>query len=48
VIAGKAADLKAGADMAAAAIDNGKAKACLARLVAITNTPPPPPPPEAD
>jgi anthranilate phosphoribosyltransferase len=42
VIAGKAADLKAGAAMAADAIDAGKAKAALAKLVAITNTPPPP------
>ena len=47
LIAGKAKDLKAGADLAAAAIDNGKARACLARLVAITTTPPPPPPPAA-
>ena len=42
LIAGKAADLKAGAAMAADAIDTGKAKAALAKLVAITNTPPPP------
>ncbi|HEX9461904.1 MAG TPA: anthranilate phosphoribosyltransferase [Alphaproteobacteria bacterium] len=41
VIAGKAADLKAGSAMAADAIDTGKAKACLAKLIAITNTPPP-------
>lgn len=44
VIAGKAKDLKAGAAMAAEAIDGGKAKACLARLVEITNTPPAPAP----
>jgi anthranilate phosphoribosyltransferase len=41
VIAGKAPDLKAGAAMAATAIDTGKAKAALDQLVAITNTPPP-------
>jgi anthranilate phosphoribosyltransferase len=41
VIAGKASDLKTGSTMAAAAIDSGKAKACLERLVAITNTPTP-------
>lgn len=39
VIAGKAPDLKSGSTMAAAAIDNGKAKACLERLIAITNMP---------
>jgi anthranilate phosphoribosyltransferase len=37
VIAGKAEDLKAGAALAATAIDSGKAKATLAELVAITN-----------
>jgi anthranilate phosphoribosyltransferase len=37
VIAGKAADLKAGAALAGQAIDSGKAKATLAELVAITN-----------
>jgi len=37
VIAGKAADLKSGASLAAAAIDSGRAKAALAELVAITN-----------
>lgn len=42
VIAGRAKDLKAGAAMAADAIDSGKAKACLARLIQITNTPPQP------
>jgi anthranilate phosphoribosyltransferase len=39
VIAGKAEDLKAGAALAARAIDNGKAKATLAELIAITNRP---------
>ena len=37
LVAGKADDLKQGAEMAAAAIDSGKAKAVLDRLVAITN-----------
>jgi anthranilate phosphoribosyltransferase len=41
VIAGKAPDLKTGSSMAATAIDSGKAKACLERLIAITNTPMP-------
>lgn len=36
VIAGKADDLKAGAALAAAAIDDGKAKATLAKFAAIT------------
>jgi anthranilate phosphoribosyltransferase len=40
LLAGKAADLKSGAALAAAAIDNGKAKAVLAELVAITNRSP--------
>jgi len=39
LIAGKANDLKAGAALAAQAIDSGKAKAVLAGLVAITNRP---------
>jgi anthranilate phosphoribosyltransferase len=39
LIAGKAADLKAGAALAAQAIDSGKAKATLAGLVTITNRP---------
>ncbi len=39
VVAGKAADLKAGAGLAAKAIDSGRAKAVLARMVAITNEP---------
>ena len=37
LVAGKAADLKAGAALAAQAIDSGKAKAVLAELVAISN-----------
>ena len=41
IVAGKAADLKDGAAMAAAAVDGGKARATLARLVAISNEPPP-------
>ena len=40
LVAGKAGDLKQGAEMAAAAIDSGKAKAVLDRLVAITNEAP--------
>jgi anthranilate phosphoribosyltransferase len=43
IVAGKAASLRAGADMAAEAIDSGRARATLARLVAITNAPPPTP-----
>lgn len=43
LIAGKAKDLKAGAAMAADAIDSGKAKACLTKLVEVTNAPPPRP-----
>jgi len=43
MISGKATDLKAGAALAAQSIDGGKAKACLAKLVAITNTPAQPP-----
>lgn len=41
VIAGKAADLKAGVALGAAAIDSGKAKATLEKLAAITNQAPP-------
>jgi anthranilate phosphoribosyltransferase len=41
VVAGKVADLKAGAGHAAEAIDSGRAKAVLARMVAITNEAPP-------
>ena len=41
VVAGKAADLKAGVALAAAAIDTGRAKSVLAKLVAITNEPVP-------
>lgn len=37
VVAGKAADLAAGVEMAATAIDSGAALACLDKLVAITN-----------
>ena len=40
VVSGKARDVRDGATQAAASIDNGKAKAALQRLVAITNTPP--------
>ncbi len=40
LVAGKAATLRAGLQMAAAAIDSGKARATLARLVAITNSKP--------
>ncbi len=40
IVAGRAADLKAGAGLAAAAIDSGKAKATLAELVAISNRAP--------
>jgi anthranilate phosphoribosyltransferase len=41
VVADRAPDLKAGTALARAAIDAGKAKATLARLVAITNEAPP-------
>ena len=37
LVAGKAADLKAGVALAAAAIDSGKAKATLGQLIVITN-----------
>ena len=40
LVAGKAADLKAGVALAAAAIDSGKAKATLGQLIAITNRAP--------
>ncbi|MBB4264401.1 anthranilate phosphoribosyltransferase [Roseospira visakhapatnamensis] len=40
VVAGTAADLKAGAAQAADAIDSGAARATLARLVAVTHRPP--------
>ena len=40
IVAGKAPDLKAGAALAAKAIDSGRAKAILAELVAITNRAP--------
>jgi anthranilate phosphoribosyltransferase len=39
IVAGKADDLKTGASMAAQAIDSGKAKATLEKLVSITNHP---------
>ncbi len=38
IVADKAADLKAGVEIAAEAIDSGKAKATLAKLVEITNS----------
>ena len=41
VVAGRAPDLRSGVSLAAAAIDSGKAKAALARLVAISNETPP-------
>ncbi|HLT78978.1 MAG TPA: anthranilate phosphoribosyltransferase [Ferrovibrio sp.] len=44
VIADRAPDLRAGAQMAAEAIDSGKARAALARLIEITHEPPPPDP----
>ena len=40
LVAGKAADLKAGVALAATAVDSGKAKATLAQLIAITNRAP--------
>ena len=40
VVAGRAADLRAGAKIAAAAIDSGKAKAALAKLVSIAGIKP--------
>jgi len=40
LVAGKVATLRAGIGMAAAAIDSGKARATLAKLVAITNSKP--------
>ena len=41
LIAGRAADLKAGAALAAQSIDSGQARAALARLIAISNESPP-------
>src|SRR3546814_14878571 len=41
VIADRAKDLREGVAMAAAAIDGGKARAALARLIEITHEPPP-------
>lgn len=43
IVAGKAADLRAGVALAAESIDTGAATRALDRLVAITNTPMPPP-----
>jgi len=43
VIAGKAEDLKAGMGLAAAALDDGRAKAVLARMVEISHETPPAP-----
>ena len=40
LVAGKAATLRAGVGMAAAAVDGGKARAVLSKLVAITNSKP--------
>jgi len=40
LVAGKAADLKAGVALAATAVDSGEAKATLAQLIAITNRAP--------
>jgi anthranilate phosphoribosyltransferase len=37
IVAGKATDLKDGAVQAAASIDDGKAKAALDKMIAITN-----------
>jgi anthranilate phosphoribosyltransferase len=42
IVAGTAADLREGAARAAEAIDSGRARDTLARLIAITNEPPPP------
>ncbi|MHA1572293.1 MAG: anthranilate phosphoribosyltransferase [Alphaproteobacteria bacterium] len=41
IVAGRAASLKEGAELAAQSIDSGKARAALDRLVAISNEPPP-------
>ena len=43
VVAGQAADFRDGVARAARSIDDGKAKACLARLVSISNEVPEPP-----
>ena len=37
IVAGKAADLRAGASLAAAAIDDGHARERLDRLIAVSN-----------
>jgi len=46
MIADKVASLREGVAMAAEAIDSGKARQVLARLIEITHEPPPPPPEE--
>jgi anthranilate phosphoribosyltransferase len=45
LVAGKARDLRRGFELAARSVDEGKAAAALARMVAITNEPLPPAPP---
>jgi anthranilate phosphoribosyltransferase len=42
IVAGKAADLKAGVELAAQSVRDGSARTALAKLVAVTNEPPPP------
>jgi anthranilate phosphoribosyltransferase len=42
IVAGKAADLKAGVELASQSIRDGSARTALAKLVAVTNEPPPP------
>ena len=42
IVAGKAADLKQGAAMAAEVVDGGRARETLAHLAAISNEPPAP------
>ncbi len=42
IVAGKAADLKAGVELASQSVRDGSARTALARLVAVTNEPPPP------
>lgn len=41
IVAGRTTSLRAGAELAAEAIDSGRARDTLARLIAITNAPPP-------
>jgi anthranilate phosphoribosyltransferase len=43
IIAGRAADLKEGAEIAAASIDNGQARAALDRMIEISHEPIPDP-----